>query len=224
MSEAPSRTILDIMKGCKSFNDLPDDPGPFAERKIFLHQRSYDYIPPSKVDAEDAKYQEYLRSKWPCLEAMPEEFDPDKLEAVWQRQYASRIGDDSYSVNSNSSLQQDDYDSDAVELTFDQGYSPRHVYPLEGNSSSDSVNSGTSITKSLDSDEELEDYESEVVLKHASTGKVVQYGASNSPSHLHWFEAAAFPECTIQRRLAVPQGEPSNRRTKHDFKGLSEGA
>ncbi|KAI2635859.1 hypothetical protein GGS26DRAFT_514877 [Hypomontagnella submonticulosa] len=181
MSETSPDAILSVLKKCKNFNDLPDDSDPFAERKISLHQPGLSNIVLSEGDAEEAKYQEYLRSRWPISEAIPAEFDPDELEASWKRQFGPRVENDPNLGDSKLSLQLADYDSDAVEIIFDQVSSLSNMDPQEANGSSESLCTDGSVTESLDSDEELEGYESEVAVQRAASAKMVRVSICNIP-------------------------------------------
>ncbi|KAI5863774.1 hypothetical protein GGS23DRAFT_620611 [Durotheca rogersii] len=91
--DVPMEHILDLLTKCETFEDLPDDfdlqLDPPGERKVFLNQHA-PRGPLSKIDAPVREYEEYLRSKWSCSEAMPTGFDPDRLEAARQAQLHPR--------------------------------------------------------------------------------------------------------------------------------------
>ncbi|KAI1412018.1 hypothetical protein F5Y13DRAFT_190701 [Hypoxylon sp. FL1857] len=171
MSSASSKNRIDIFKSCANFSELPDDDNPWSECKISLKQTEPSKNSLSKRDIEMRKYEEYLRLKWGGAEAMPEDFDPDKLEDVFQarmkyreeRKDAVRIATECLSGGKVSEL------DTSNTLAQAQEYGSIDSHPAEAKASSESLFKRVSVTESLDTDEQLEGYESEATINAAST-------------------------------------------------------
>ncbi|KAI0437840.1 hypothetical protein F4803DRAFT_555619 [Xylaria telfairii] len=70
-----------------------DDVQRFAPvREVYLRKTMMESSTkqPPKSDRDIGHYEAYLRDKWPCTEAMPEPFDPFKLEAVLKSRFPSK--------------------------------------------------------------------------------------------------------------------------------------
>ncbi|KAI0007161.1 hypothetical protein F4779DRAFT_619866 [Xylariaceae sp. FL0662B] len=179
-SKPSSDHLIELMKQCECFDDLPDELSVASERKVFLY-RSNPSVDTSKADADIRGYEDYLRSKWECTEALPEGFDPEKLEAARDTRFKSRDGTDD-AIQANDKLRSGDEDvHEDVHETDDEapsalGDEHRHtdIYPSQANSSSDSVMTDISITESLDTEEELKGYENEVTVHKVSRESITR--------------------------------------------------
>ncbi|KAI1162758.1 hypothetical protein F5B18DRAFT_673064 [Nemania serpens] len=60
----------------------PDDYIPVREKSLRKNITDSLTKKPPKTDREINEYDDYLRRKWGCTEAIPDSFDPDKLDAV----------------------------------------------------------------------------------------------------------------------------------------------
>ncbi|KAI1260257.1 hypothetical protein F5Y18DRAFT_432407 [Xylariaceae sp. FL1019] len=189
----PSSTTTDVMKQYKSFKDLPDLDGDYIPaREVFLRGQPPLRQKPHKRDREMNWCEEYLRSKWTCTDAMPDSFDPDQLEKVFAR------GRGGHSVSRDTRpCRSEQRDTNTMEgtkgSTNDQrGLMATNAESVEVNeihtSTVDDVcpsdaesQSSSAISESLDTDEQLEGYESEVSINEASTENITRVKASTSP-------------------------------------------
>ncbi|KAI1773100.1 hypothetical protein F4818DRAFT_443463 [Hypoxylon cercidicola] len=141
--------------------------------------------PSLNMPKKEAAYEDYLRQKWPCSEAMPEAFDPDKLEAIRRTWTESRADNEvviAYTkaawAEAHKEAAEAGDDIDAEDPYIDRGKS--FFYSSESNASSASVSTGVSITDSLDSDE-LDGYDSEVTVETASRASIVRVSSRSTP-------------------------------------------
>ncbi|KAL7619714.1 hypothetical protein AAE478_010256 [Parahypoxylon ruwenzoriense] len=169
--ETPSERLMELLKKCGSFEDLPDVSDSVLcgtqKHKIFLNQTG-SCVSLSKKDAAMKRYEDYLRLKWPCSEAMPPEFDPDKLEAIRKARFPFRTADENF-------LERKDTLHELATIGKYQKYEDTSgdMYLGEANTSSESLTSDVSVTESLDNEEHLENYESEVVVHVASMENII---------------------------------------------------
>ncbi|XXH01555.1 hypothetical protein Hte_007915 [Hypoxylon texense] len=160
---------------------------------IYKRQAIWRPVGPSlPVSRKEASTDEYLRAKWPCSDAMPEAFDPDKLEVIrrtWSESQSQNELVKAYTKaareeeerekekeNNNNNGRQNlstkrSYYNDHDEVDYDNG--PRAMYSQGKNSSSESVCTGVSITESLLESEELDGYDSEVTVETASRASII---------------------------------------------------
>ncbi|GAW24404.1 hypothetical protein ANO14919_139880 [Xylariales sp. No.14919] len=70
------------MKQGNRFNDALDDYTPV--REVYLRKSTMDTLAkgPPKIDRDVYRCEDYLRNKWGCTDAMPDSFDPVKLDAA----------------------------------------------------------------------------------------------------------------------------------------------
>ncbi|KAK5630163.1 hypothetical protein RRF57_005878 [Xylaria bambusicola] len=61
-------------------------------REVYLRKNEMDPRKkrPPKTDREMSKYEDYLRNKWGCNDAIPDSFDPDKLDAVLRSRFPAK--------------------------------------------------------------------------------------------------------------------------------------
>ncbi|KAI1485142.1 hypothetical protein F5X96DRAFT_691320 [Biscogniauxia mediterranea] len=186
--------LIDIMKQCHDFSDLPDD--------FNLQARSYrtSNMPPniasmSEADRNNMKYEEYLRSKWHCAEAMPESFDPDKLEIIRKMKYRTSAGKVSSKKILEAPLVLEINDDESIGEPSPSEYThPSLEDPSPEDISTDASVIDSlidSIIESLNTEKQLEGYESDAVaVKGASTENMAKVKprsktvgqASQSPS------------------------------------------
>ncbi|KAI3316862.1 hypothetical protein HD806DRAFT_403570 [Xylariaceae sp. AK1471] len=183
----PSKpNLLDAMKQYTRFDEVPDPDDYIPVREAYLRKNMLESLnkPPPKTDREMNKCEDYLRTKWGCTDAMPGSFDPYKLEATLHSRFPSqsRRGRSSAPREQKPEpiVQQkrdnDPVDTSQVPSLEDESThtpTPEVMYTSDGCTSSDSV-STISITESLDNDEQLEGYESEVAVSEASMENITQ--------------------------------------------------
>ncbi|KAI1660436.1 hypothetical protein F4813DRAFT_349955 [Daldinia decipiens] len=148
-----------------------------SQRKIFWHQLGPSNAGFSEGDIEFMEHEEYLRTKWPCSEAMPESFDPDTLESSRQAQFKGHNEGTSATENSAEVLSKNDtklHDSNAEgQCKVDEQVS--YVIHLEeANAYNESVFVDVILPEPLDSGEQLEDYNREVIVKDVSARNILQ--------------------------------------------------
>ncbi|KAI0148624.1 hypothetical protein GGR57DRAFT_515315 [Xylariaceae sp. FL1272] len=192
-SSKPSLITTNAMKQCKSFRDLPDLDNDFVPaREVFLRNQPPPRQRTHRRDREMNQCEEYLRSKWTCTDAMPDSFDPDQLEKAFIRgrlgHSRSRDARECRSEQRNTNTmdkakgatddQQDLIATGAESTDLKETHPPtvNDVYPSDAESQSSSA-----ISESLDTDEQLEGYESEVSINEASTKNITRVKASTSP-------------------------------------------
>ncbi|OTA55862.1 hypothetical protein K449DRAFT_468692 [Hypoxylon sp. EC38] len=151
--------------------ELPDDDDPLFRPKVFLHQPELYLNSQLERDVERIEYEEYLRLKWGCNEAVPEDFDPDNLEIDSQARLKRLMERQEAVRNAINILSMSEPES--FELNTDVHYQekcerPNNLYSGKSNASSESVTSSVSVAESLDSDERLQVYENEAVINVAS--------------------------------------------------------
>ncbi|KAI1459694.1 hypothetical protein F4805DRAFT_50285 [Annulohypoxylon moriforme] len=174
MSKAKPGNLSEILKNCNNFSELPD-PDPLPEREIFLHQ-----CPPSsktlpKRDIEAQRYEERLRFQYGCSEAMPAGFDPEKLEA----RFRPNAGNSELTTANVEHHLEDD------ELSELGDYSEyEHILNIisseEGDDPFETL-SDISVTESLDSDEQLDEYEHEAIINVALAEKFTRVSCEAGP-------------------------------------------
>ncbi|KAI0891905.1 hypothetical protein F4806DRAFT_287563 [Annulohypoxylon nitens] len=159
---------------------------PFAERKVFLHQSKPSSKAYSKRDLEFIKYEDYLRSKYDCSEAMPAGFDPEKLEIVFQSQRKRKNENEELDMaDPEPEVQSEDDDLSEIGIIEKRKECERMlniIEPVEDSISYDSSDiSDVSITESLDSDGLLDEYEKEAVIHTASIEKFTRVSPELGP-------------------------------------------
>ncbi|KAI1099081.1 hypothetical protein F4804DRAFT_322904 [Jackrogersella minutella] len=148
---------------------------PLPEHKVFLHQCRPSNKALSKKDIKVMKYEEYLRSKWECSEAMPEAFDPENLEVIRQARFKPHAkNEDIAQVNELQSGDDELRELNTGIECREYEHVPDDICSEEENSSSESVATDFSITESLDSDEQLEEYETEAIINIASSENITR--------------------------------------------------
>ncbi|KAI0122467.1 hypothetical protein F4814DRAFT_408829 [Daldinia grandis] len=174
MSETLPETLVEFLR-CNLLNDLPDDPDMSSQHKILWYQLGPSSAGFSRGDLELMKHEEFLRMKWPCSEAMPASFDPDKLEADRQAQSRSRNGDKStteisagvpskkvtelHHLNIEGQCKVDEQVSDVIHLN-------------EANVSDEFVFVDVTLPEPLDPGEEIEDHNREVIIQDVSARNI----------------------------------------------------
>ncbi|KAI1757513.1 hypothetical protein F4782DRAFT_525326 [Xylaria castorea] len=111
---------------------------------------------PLKSDRDISQYEDYLREKWHCTEAMPDSFDPCKLEAVMKSRFPSKSRHGESSETPKPISQNTTLEDESSHISTD-------IYSCECNAPHDSLFSGPA-NQSLDTDEQLEDDGSEIAV------------------------------------------------------------
>ncbi|KAI1210143.1 uncharacterized protein F4807DRAFT_423953 [Annulohypoxylon truncatum] len=181
MGKVKSENLYEIMKKCNNFNELPD-PDPQPERKIFLQQCKPSSKSFSKRDIKARNYENYLRFEYGCSEAIPGEFDPEKLEAVLQAKLKLNTENRDLTTTDSELHRRDE---ELSELDTTNEYQEFEnilniIYSEEINVSSGSL-SDISVTESLDSDEQLDEYENEAIVTVASAEKFTRASPEIGP-------------------------------------------
>ncbi|KAI4869847.1 hypothetical protein F4820DRAFT_341911 [Hypoxylon rubiginosum] len=129
-----------------------------------------------------AAYEEYLRAKWPCSDAMPEAFDPDKLEVIRRTWSESQDHNEIVKAYTEAAWAEEEKENHSVrrELLTKGSYfdhddegSVCDVYSQGNNPSCESISTGVSITESLLDSDELDGYDSEVTVGTASRASII---------------------------------------------------
>ncbi|KAI0598417.1 hypothetical protein F4775DRAFT_555431 [Biscogniauxia sp. FL1348] len=127
----------------------------------------------SEADRNIMRYEEYLRSKWQCVEAMPESFDPDKLEIIRRLKYGTFAGKGISKRILKSPLDLEIVDDESIGEPSPSEY----THPSVEDASPEDISTDASvidslidaIIESLNTEKQLEGYESDVTVKGAST-------------------------------------------------------
>ncbi|OTA98088.1 hypothetical protein M426DRAFT_17774 [Hypoxylon sp. CI-4A] len=153
------------MKKYELFDGIPDEPGPCAERKIFLHQPKQSPLKLSKKDIEVAKRDEHLQMKWNVTDPMPKSFDPIKLEAMFQSRYCPETKSNATLENSDLISEDDERHAlitDIQDFEYKQAFDS--IYSIDANSPLESIDSDMSNAGSLGSEDLLETYEQDAII------------------------------------------------------------
>ncbi|KAI1372161.1 hypothetical protein F4677DRAFT_449649 [Hypoxylon crocopeplum] len=175
MSMSSDDDVVTIIRRSNSFKDLPNDPDSFPARVIFLQQSMPSEIALSEGDAKIRDYEEYLRSKWPCSEAIPPPFDPDRLETVrqiWRQLQAENV--DPAQTDIEVPLEEMYYlygvSDEEQEQEQEQEHVSKYIYPETPNPSSESSAGG----------EQLEGYDNETAARMAPAVNITKAGESTT--------------------------------------------
>ncbi|KAI0487182.1 hypothetical protein F4859DRAFT_328792 [Xylaria cf. heliscus] len=107
----------------------------------------------STSDKDVYEYEEYLRKKWPVNEAIPDSFDPLKLEAVLKSRFPRKIMHGELSETSKPIPQEE-------ALGEESSHTSAGIYSRGGNALDGSIIPGL-VNQSIETDEESGDDESE---------------------------------------------------------------
>ncbi|KAI1292982.1 hypothetical protein F5Y03DRAFT_400219 [Xylaria venustula] len=145
---------------------LEDDPDlntytPVRETYLQQDKRGGLTKRPPKTDREMSEREDYLRNKWGCNDAIPDPFDPDKLDASFRAKFSTR----------NRQTEQSETRKKAQELKIrpennipatatPESLSPRAIHAPRCNALNKPVFT-TSTNQSPDNDEQSLAYESE---------------------------------------------------------------
>ncbi|KAI5922986.1 hypothetical protein F4810DRAFT_232947 [Camillea tinctor] len=163
MDTSSSSNLIDIMKRCHDFSDLPDD------LNLGIKSYSISNLPPniasmSEADRNIMRYEEYLRSKWQCAEAMPESFDPEKLELIRKMRYGAL----KKKIRKNPSDLEINRDGDIGEQSLNEDAHPYHEDDSSKIEDSDIDSLINSIIESLNTKEHIEGDESDAIVDSTS--------------------------------------------------------
>ncbi|KAI1362188.1 hypothetical protein F5Y08DRAFT_283583 [Xylaria arbuscula] len=80
----PSHTLTATRQPRTGPRDVQNsgDYTPVREAYLIKNEEGWLKKRPPKADREISKYEDYLRNKWGCNDAIPDSFDPDKLDAA----------------------------------------------------------------------------------------------------------------------------------------------
>ncbi|KAI1339648.1 hypothetical protein F5Y15DRAFT_415568 [Xylariaceae sp. FL0016] len=182
-SSQESDSLVNLLKTYKSFADLPDDVDiQFTPKPIVYNPGR---VTLSEADKEFQRVERALRKKYPCSDALPESFDPQKLEAsrlsrLHRLPVTTSQPQTSHCIPSTRITSQ----SAAATTSEDGDRTPRARRSLRRPPSNDSLPSisGLSVASSLDNDETLAGYESEVTIIEAKTTNITKLSAPSTPS------------------------------------------
>lgn len=99
---SPER-LTDYLKRFDTYADLPEDFDVENNRPNYRYEPGRAATPPPGCDLR--VYERYLRKKWLCPEAMPEVFDPNRLEDRIRASRPSRRGQRETPITSNEQQQ-----------------------------------------------------------------------------------------------------------------------
>ncbi|RYP68916.1 hypothetical protein DL769_005392 [Monosporascus sp. CRB-8-3] len=122
--------------------------------------------PPPDCDQE--AYERYLRNKWRCSDAMPDSFDPKKLELKRRALFSTRNKEKAHSVTKEPEARKAQLPiSEETKLSADPQAPHGLPFPASRAGLAESV---LSVTKSLDPDEQvLDGYESDATASDTLT-------------------------------------------------------
>ncbi|KAI1505161.1 hypothetical protein F5X99DRAFT_431298 [Biscogniauxia marginata] len=162
-----SGKLIDFLKRCDTFNDLPDDSD--QESRYVVPNPPITVASMTETDKNILRYEEYLRTKWQCLEAMPASFDPEKLEIVRKTQFGAHVSDDgSEQVDITPLVSKPNHGGDIHETALGEQTLIKDRFSPHENDPTQSISTNTSITESLYTEEQLEGYESDASIKDLS--------------------------------------------------------
>ncbi|KAI0514701.1 hypothetical protein F5B22DRAFT_228026 [Xylaria bambusicola] len=128
-------------------------------REVYLRENEMDQRKKrlSKTDREMSKYEEYLRNKWGCHDAIPDPFDPEKLDAALRSRFPAKSKQERPLVARErvpAPLPQPGNQAPAVKETNSQEMPPKDMSPT----SEEMIHASAAI----DTDKQEKSYESEV--------------------------------------------------------------
>ncbi|CAJ2509273.1 Uu.00g142990.m01.CDS01 [Anthostomella pinea] len=173
---SPLPDLVDLLNLWKPFDELPDDHDEIPKHQYCLSQPS-GLTTASTSDLDIWRYEDYLRQKWACAEAMPESFDPRQLENARKSRFKPCMREQATSQSedglSSGEEEYEDEDDESPEVTpLAQKSNLDTLCPSQKNASTESLCSLVSVTSPLDTDEQLESYEGEVTINEASVENI----------------------------------------------------
>ncbi|KAI0965877.1 hypothetical protein F4678DRAFT_484705 [Xylaria arbuscula] len=153
--------------------DDPDSNNYTPVRETYLQQDKREAMTkrPPKTDRDMYEREDYLRNKWGCNDAIPDPFDPDKLDASFRAKFSMRNRQKEQSETRKKTQEliiQPETNIPATAAPESQKISLDDATPLSSsgirsfrcNASSESIFT-TSANQSLDNNEQILAYESE---------------------------------------------------------------
>ncbi|KAI3339617.1 hypothetical protein F4824DRAFT_498316 [Ustulina deusta] len=163
------------MKERTMFDDVPDLDDYTPVRETYLQGNKMDALTKQlpTTDRDMYQFEEYLRNKWGCNDAIPESFDPDKLEALLRSRLPTRHKQEKSSETREQTQEpvlwpEDDApgtaatEPQAMPLKDTSPPSPNSIYSCGCSASCESLSTG-SVTGLLDTDGQIGDYDSEAL-------------------------------------------------------------
>ncbi|KAI8631786.1 hypothetical protein F5Y19DRAFT_376120 [Xylariaceae sp. FL1651] len=181
-------SLIDAMERCNTFDNLPDPVDYAPVRETYLQRHEHDSLVKAsrKADRKWDEYQDRLRERWPgCTDAIPEAFDPHKLEAIRKSRFPSRSTHrrtiEAHDEASGQSVRDTQSNYVTAMLVEPETLPPRNEFIFSPNNVSPDRSSAllespstTSLTEPLDTDDQLSGYESDVTAKEAPTNKIMR--------------------------------------------------
>ncbi|KAI8954669.1 hypothetical protein F4801DRAFT_604870 [Xylaria longipes] len=144
-------------------DDVPNPKDYIPVREVYLRETMMESLmkQPPKSDRAIYQYEDYLRKKWGCTEAIPDSFDPIKLEAALKSRFPSK-SKHGESVETSKSISQRKED-ESQNTPSESPHISADIYSCERNASHDSLSPGL-VNQPLETDEQLGDDESEMAV------------------------------------------------------------
>lgn len=167
---SPPHVSNDVRKARGRSRDVNNSDDYTPVRETYLRKNEEEWVKkrPPRADREMSKYEDYLRNKWGCNDAIPDSFDPDKLDAALKS--ARSRQQLSTKTHEHARPRQPENEAPRKELQAKHQDEPSSSFPVDAPSSFAEGSSHSDYScrcnASTHADEQDTNYDSEASISH----------------------------------------------------------